>query len=101
MIFCLGNTSLEGGLQRTKGKGVYHCDFNLIQNEFSSLYIDSARDNHMLLKVNKSKLLHKQRERGASSLEGEGGAKSTHNAAAEGFESSNNDLKKHTQRRSS
>ena len=65
------------------------------------MYIDSARDNHMLLKVKKSKLLHKQRERGASSLEGEGGAKSTHNAAAEGFESSNNDLKKHIQRRPS
>ena len=32
LILCLGDTSLEGGLKRPKGKGVYHCDFNKIKS---------------------------------------------------------------------
>ena len=32
LILCLGDTRLEGGLKRPKGKGVYHCDFNKIKS---------------------------------------------------------------------
>ena len=32
LILCLGDTRLEGGLKRPKGKGVYNCDFNKIKS---------------------------------------------------------------------